>query len=172
MIIRQATTADLNTLVALAQRTIYDAFSPDKYPGNPVQAYIDEAVTAPVYAREFTDRRATFWLAETAEGEAIGFLKLRRHAPPRRLPIRNALEIVRIYLLDGHIGQGYGRQLVQHSIEYARRQGCAAVWLGVWEHNAPALVFYEKMGFTKFGWHAFLFGGERQRDFWLWKSVH
>lgn len=171
MTIRQATPADLDRLVSVARQSMYQAFSPEKYPGNPVQAYLDEAVTPAVYAREFTNRRATFWLAEEAQGEVIGFLKLHAHAPPRRLPVRNALEIVRIYLLDEHIGHGYGRQLMQHCLNYARQQGHKAVWLGVWEHNALALVFYEKLGFIRFGWHVFSFGGERQRDLWLWKAL-
>ncbi|MEZ0539928.1 GNAT family N-acetyltransferase [Fibrella arboris] len=171
MTIRQATLADLPTLVSVARQSLYDAFSPEKYPGNPIQQYLDEAVTAPIYAREFANKRATFWLAEDEQGKAIGFLKLHAHAPPRRMPVRNALEIVRIYLLDEYIGRGYGRQLMQHCLDYARQQGYQAVWLGVWEHNAPALVFYKKLGFTQFGWHVFWFAGERQRDFWLWKSL-
>ena len=171
MTIRQATLSDLDTLVSVARQSIYEAFSPKKYPGNPVQAYLDEAVTVTVYAREFTNRRATFWLAEDEQGNAIGFLKLHHHAPPKRMPIRNALEIVRIYLLDGYVGRGYGRQLMQHALDYARQQGHEAVWLGVWEHNTPALLFYGKMGFVNFGWHTFSFGGEQQRDRWLWRSV-
>ncbi|MEZ0484983.1 GNAT family N-acetyltransferase [Fibrella aquatica] len=171
MTIRQATLSDLETLVSVARKSIYDAFSPEKYPGNPVQQYLDEAVTIPHYQQEFTDRRATFWLAENEQGVAIGFLKLRHHAPPRRMPVRHALEIVRLYLLDDYTGRGYGRQLMQYALDYARQQGYQAVWLGVWEHNAPALVFYKKMGFTRFGWHVFTFGGERQRDLWLWKAL-
>ena len=171
MTIRQATPADLELLVSVARRSIYAAFSPEKYPGNPVQAYLDEAVTVPIYTQEFTNRRATFWLAENEQNEAIGFLKLHHHAPPSRMPIRNALEIVRLYLLDQYTGLGYGRQLMQHCLDYARQQGHQAVWLGVWEHNAPAIVFYQRMGFAPFGWHTFSFGGERQRDIWLWKQV-
>jgi GNAT superfamily N-acetyltransferase len=176
MTIRQATLADLDTLVSVARRSIYAAFSPEKYPGNPVQEYLDEAVTAAIYEKEFANRRASFWLAVDEQGEAIGFLKLHRHAPPRSMPApngrtRTALEIVRIYLLGDYIGRGYGRQLMQHCLDYARQQGLQSVWLGVWEHNAPALVFYQKMGFVPFGWHFFSFGGERQRDIWLWKQV-
>jgi diamine N-acetyltransferase len=171
MRIRPATAADLDTLVRVARQAIFEAFSPAKYPGNPVQAYLDACVTTEVYAHELTDKRATFWLAETDTGEAVGFLKLRRHAPPRRMPERNALEIVRIYLLEAHIGKGWGRQLLEHCLSYARQQKHRAVWLGVWEHNHTAQAFYEKMGFTSFGWHVFPFGGERQRDIWLWRLL-
>ncbi|MBO0929439.1 GNAT family N-acetyltransferase [Fibrella aquatilis] len=171
MTIRRATLADLLPLVALARRCYAEAFSQDKYPGNPIDGFIDEHVTTAVYAQEFADRRASFWLAENEAGEAMGFLKLRRHAPPRRLAERNALELVRIYLLEQHIGHGYGKQLMQFCLDYARSQGHKAVYLGVWEHNAVAQAFYRKQGFTPFGWHVFPFGGERQRDIWMSRAV-
>ena len=169
--IRQATPADLAQLVAVARQAIYDAFSPGKYPGNPVQTYLDEAVTPETYARDFANHRATFWLAERQDGEAMGFMRLIRHAPPRRMPVRNALEIERLYLLDRYVGRGYGGQLMTHCLNYAQAQGCRAVWLGVWEHNQPAQTFYRKMGFVPFSWHRFHFGGEAQRDIWLWREL-
>ena len=171
MIIRRATPADLELLVTLARGCYYEAFGPDRYPGNPIGAFMDEHVTVPVYAAEMTDRRSSFWLAESESGEAIGFLKLRRHAPPRRLQERNALELVRIYLLRRYTGQGYGQQLMQFCIDEARSLGCKAVYLGVWEHNLPALAFYHKQGFTPFGWHVFPFGGQRQRDIWMSRAL-
>ena len=171
MTIRRVTHADIEPLVALARRCYYEAFGPDNYPGNPVQPFIDENVTLAAYASELTNRRASFWLAENEAGEAMGFLKLHRHAPPRRLQARNALELVRIYLLKQHARQGYGHQLMQFCLDQARSQGCTAVYLGVWEHNAPALAFYQKLGFVPFGWHVFPFGGERQRDIWMSRAV-
>ncbi|MBO0936222.1 GNAT family N-acetyltransferase [Fibrella sp. HMF5335] len=171
MHIRRVTPDDLHPLVALARRCYYEAFSPETYPGNPIQAFIDENVTTAIYAQEMTDRRASFWLAENEAGEPMGFLKLRRHAPPRRLAERNALELVRIYLLRQYIGKGYGQQLMQFCLDQARAQGHKAVYLGVWEHNAPAIAFYRRQGFVPFGWHVFPFGGERQRDIWMSRAV-
>lgn len=170
MTIRPATTADLETLVAVARQAMYEAFSPVKYPGNPVESYLDEAVTYPHYQQSMQDKRTTFWLAEEG-GEAVGFLKLRRHAPPRRMAERNALEIVQIYLLERYVGRGWGRQLLEHALAYASAQGCRAVWLGVWEHNLSARAFYDRMGFTPCGWHVFPFAGEPQRDIWLQRPV-
>ena len=171
MIIRRVTHTDLEPLVSLARRCYYEAFGPDKYPGTPIQPFIDNSVTVTAYATELTDRRASFWLAENEAGEAMGFLKLHRHAPPRRLQERNALEIVRIYLLTHYAGQGYGHQLMQFCLDQARSQGCKVVYLGVWEHNTPALTFYRKQGFMPFGWHIFPIGGERQRDIWMSRTV-
>ena len=171
MTIRRATLTDLEPLVALARRCYAEAFGTEKYPDNPIEAFINDHVTLSTYTTEFADKRSSFWLAENEAGEAMGFLKLRRHAPPRRLSERNALEVVRIYLLEQHIGHGYGRQLMEFCLDYARSQGNKAVYLGVWEHNASAQVFYRKQGFVPFGWHVFPFGGERQRDIWMSRAV-
>ncbi len=38
------------------------------------------------------------------------------------------------------------------------------VWLGVWERNANAIAFYQKMGFAAMGRHAFRMGDELQSD--------
>lgn len=170
MTIRPATPADLTALVRVARQAIHEAFSPAKYPGNPVEAFLDEAVTYPQYAAAMQDKRTTFWLAEDG-GELVGFLKLRRHAPPRRMTERNALEIVQLYLIEQSTGRGWGRQLMTFALDYALSQGQRAVWLGVWEHNLSARAFYEKMGFTPFGWHVFPFGGELQRDIWMQRVI-
>ena len=43
-------------------------------------------------------------------------------------------------------GQRIGEQLFRFALEEAVRQGCADVTLNVWEGNAAARRFYEKMG--------------------------
>jgi GNAT superfamily N-acetyltransferase len=85
---------------------------------------------------------------------------------------RNAIEIQRIYLRQDQTGQGQGKYLMNYCLEWARGTGYGAVWLGVWERNKRALEFYRKMGFEQFGYHYFLFGSKRQRDFWLYKALY
>lgn len=60
---------------------------------------------------------------------------------------------------------------MNYCLDWARLAGHGAVWLGVWERNNRALTFYQRMGFTRFGYHYFQFGSERQRDFWLYKPL-
>lgn len=173
-LIRPATLSDAALLTTLAATTMREAFGPPHNPAELVDDYIRSAMTQPVLEAELADPQSTFFVAETEDGTPIGYAKLRRHRPPRQMPApyrQNAIEIQRIYLLQAQTGKGQGRQLMQHCLDYARNQGYKSVWLGVWEHNAPALVFYKKMGFIQCGWHTFLFGGERQRDFWFWKGV-
>lgn len=171
MLIRSATEADAAPLAALAATTLREAFGPPHNPAQLVDEYIQSAITLPILEAELTDRRSAFFLLEDTDQTLVGYAKLRRHAPPRRMTIRNAIEIQRIYLLQTQVGQGQGRLLMNHCLDWAQTEGYAAVWLGVWERNERALLFYRKMGFEPFGFHYFQFGSERQRDFWLQKRL-
>ncbi|GAB3691770.1 GNAT family N-acetyltransferase [Spirosoma flavus] len=171
MVISPATLADLSALTDLSATTMREAFGPPHNPIELVEEYIAKSLTEPALAQELADPRSAFFLARLPDGSPVGYAKLRRHAPPRRMPVRNAIEIQRIYLLQSQIGQGQGRQLMEHCLSWARNQKAAAVWLGVWERNKRALAFYEKMGFERFSYHYFQFGSERQRDFWLQKQL-
>jgi GNAT superfamily N-acetyltransferase len=46
-------------------------------------------------------------------------------------------------------GGGRGRALVEHVLDWARSQGMTRVTLLADRDNAPALAFYEKLGFEK-----------------------
>ncbi len=166
--------ADAAVLTQLAATTMREAFGPPHNPAELVEAYVESAITEPILAAELAEPRAQFFLLEADDQTPVGYAKLRRCLPPRRMPQphrTNAIEIQRIYLLPSQIGQGTGRRLMNHCLDWARQQGHAAVWLGVWERNERALTFYQTMGFERFGFHYFWFGPERQRDYWLMKLL-
>ena len=176
MTIRLATIADVNDLTDLSVTTMREAFGPPHNPMELVEEYIQSNLTVAALTDEITDPRATFFLTESPEGTPTGYAKLRQQAPPRQMPklVRQAgklIEIQRIYLRQTYVGQGQGRRLMEHCLMWAQDQGYSTVWLGVWERNTRALAFYETMGFTRFGFHYFQFGSERQRDFWLYKQL-
>ena len=47
-------------------------------------------------------------------------------------------------------GQGAGRALYEHILEYAREKGCYNVTLNVWSCNPGAMAFYEKLGLVPY----------------------
>jgi diamine N-acetyltransferase len=171
MKIRNATIADAEALTGLSATTMREAFGPPFNPMEWVDEYIEQAMTQPVIEQELADPRAVFFVMESDTGELVGYAKLRRKVPPRRMPERNALEIQRIYLLKNHIGGGRGKQLMNHCLAYGQTQGFRAVYLGVWERNQHAIDFYKRQGFKPFGWHGFQFGPDRQRDIWMGKEL-
>ena len=148
-----------------------EAFGPPHNPAELVDEYIASSITEQILKTELLDARSAFFLMVSPDGTPAGYAKVRKHAPPKRMKQRNAVEIQRIYLLQSQIGQGQGRMLLQQCLDWAKAQGYKAVWLGVWERNDRAIAFYEKMGFEPFGFHYFQFGSERQRDLWLQKQL-
>lgn len=48
-----------------------------------------------------------------------------------------------------HRGGGHGRRLVGHVLDWARAQGMERVTLLADQDNAPALAFYDRLGFEK-----------------------
>lgn len=176
MLIRPATVADAVLLTELSAVTIRQAFGPPYNPAPLVEEYIDQAFSVAQMTAELMDAGAAFFLLEQ-DRVVIGYAKMRRAKPLRQLPklyrqAGNAVEIQRIYLLAEYIGQGQGRLLMEHCLSWARQQQYRAVWLGVWERNERALSFYKKLGFEPIGFHYFMFGSERQRDFWLLKPLN
>lgn len=176
MILRSATLADLDALLMLSIQTMREAFGPPHNPVEVTEAYIAGAFTPDKLARDLADPRSTFVLVCTDAGEPIGYARLYRRRPPRRMPepfrrAGQAIEIERLYLSQSVIGQGQGRQLMNYCLDVARAEGYRAVWLGVWEHNHRGIRFYDRNGFVRFGWHYFQFGPERQRDFWMVRTL-
>mgnify|MGYP002777666694 CR=1 FL=1 len=171
VIIRIAGVDDVPALVGVSVQTLWEAFGPPLNLATNVEAYVSSAFTTERLGDELLDPAATFLLAETPEGQLVGYAKLRRHRPPRQLRGQHAVEIQRLYVLNERTGTGLGRLLMDRCCLLARQEGFEAIWLGVWERNARGIRFYEKMGFQRVGWHYFQFGSERQRDYWMSKSI-
>ena len=54
-----------------------------------------------------------------------------------------------VWVSQEHWFAGLGRQLVQHAFDIALKRQCHSVWLDT--SNRRARIFYEAMGFTRFG---------------------
>ena len=73
-------------------------------------------------------------------------------------------ELNRMYVLDAWHGRGVAQQIMSKVLDFLANKGRDVVWLGVWEHNAKAIRFYRKYGFSEVGEHAFYLGEDLQRD--------
>lgn len=81
----------------------------------------------------------TSWLAETVDGNPVGFLAA--------LPEDSVLHIFETSVHYDHQKQGIGQALLAHAEEHARSRGLSELTLTTFRHvpwNAP---FYEKLGF-------------------------
>ena len=67
---------------------------------------------------------------------------------------------------DSKRGKGYGKQMLRHAIDYARRElGARKITLGVFCDNLPALECYKSVGFLITGANTFSIDGEEWEAF-------
>ncbi|MFM2250568.1 MAG: hypothetical protein RLZZ358_1495 [Bacteroidota bacterium] len=162
--LRKANLSDLTELLALARTSFVQAFTAGNKPEN-VQAYLAEAFTEDKLTKEIQETASTFIVASLA-GKLVGYTKLNLAAAQADVQDPASVEVSRLYTLEEVWGTGLGQVLLDAAIDFGRQEGKTWLWLGVWEHNARAIRFYEKNGLRIFGSHPFPFGDEIQTD-WL-----
>lgn len=169
MTIKQCTAADIEQLMQICRRTFSETFSSQNTAEN-MQRYLDETYSAQRLAEELSCADSFTYIAY--EGEiAVGYIKLNRGSAQTEAGFDNSLEIQRIYLISDVKGRGFGRQLAEFAQSKARQLGLDYIWLGVWEHNLPAIGFYERLGFRRFSQHTFVLGEDKQTDILMRKSL-
>ena len=161
--IRKAIPSDLADLLHMARTAFLQAFTAGNKPEN-ITAYLNEAFTLAQFEKELQNRASIFFVAEL-EGEIIAYTKVNQVPAQTDIHDPESLEIARLYVLEEHLGSGLGKKLLDTAIEFAKQNKKKYLWLGVWEHNARAIRFYEKNGLRIFGSHPFPFGDEVQTDF-------
>jgi ribosomal protein S18 acetylase RimI-like enzyme len=160
--IRQCSPRDAPILVDLGRTTFWAAYG-DLMDHDQLDSYINRAFTLDRIEDELKDPHSTFFLAEI-NGSPIGYAKLRAESQPDFLIHANPVELERIYAEPNYIGRGIGRILMKSVLEKARSDQRGSIWLGVWQHNARAIRFYEKWGFKRVGEQTFTVGTDVQRD--------
>ena len=162
--LRKANLSDLPELLVLARTSFVQAFTAGNKPEN-VQAYLAEAFNVAQLTIEMENPASTFIVA-SLDGELVGYTKLNLSAAQADVKDPASVEVARLYTLEKVWGTGLGQLLLDAAIDFGRQEGKTWLWLGVWEHNARAIRFYEKNGLRIFGSHPFPFGDEIQND-WL-----
>ncbi len=160
--IRRAQKSDLETVAELSRLSFKAAFAAVNTPED-MASYLQQAFAPEVIAGEFSDLNGCFILAECGQ-ELAGYAKLRRDSQEVCISATQTIELERLYTVTELIGRGVGAKLMQEAIRIAREEHCESIWLGVWEHNADAIRFYQRQGFLDVGSHAFILGEDRQID--------
>ena len=160
---KKCTLGDLESLQTLCVQTFTDTYKTQNTPEN-FQAYISKAFNREQLRNELSHPQSLFYFF-LLNHQVIGYLKFNELEAQTEKGYDDALEIERIYLLKSAQGQGYGRLMIQKSIEVATSLQKKRIWLGVWEKNSNAIAFYQRMGFTITDTHEFILGDDRQKDF-------
>ena len=72
--------------------------------------------------------------------KAIGFIAI------KKLEIPSTIKLNKIYILRSNQGKGYGKLLIDFTIDLCKNIGADLLQLNV-NRNNPALSFYQKLGF-------------------------
>lgn len=162
IMIRVATVADAALLARLAETTFTDTFAADNTAAD-MTAYVAATFGVRMQRAELADERHIVLFAERAN-EVVGYAMLREGVAPAGVPGFDPIEIARLYATQRQVGSGVGAALMQQCLELAATRGHDTIWLGVWEHNARAIVFYGRWGFEDVGSQTFMLGRDRQID--------
>lgn len=169
--IRKAEEKDASLLSKIAKQAFYEAFADDpRNSPDDMKIYTEKAFSLEQISKELQDKSIFYFVAET-DNEAIGYAKLKPMSRIDCVIAEKPIELCRLYLLKRYIGRGIGKILMNHCLEFARRNGHDVIWLGVWEYNFLAQRFYEKLGFKRTGEHIFQLGNDHQIDWIMQKKL-
>lgn len=142
VVIRKVLPEEVAELKVISEDTFRETFAHDNTEAQ-LQGYFDTALSEEVLLDEITHEESRYFFI-LVDGEKAGFLKT-------------------------NVGSAQTEQLFEFALQEARDLGCDWAWLGGWERNFKAQIFYDKYGFEKFAEHNFLVGdGKVDRD-WLFK---
>lgn len=161
-LVRYATATDaaaLSHLGAETFRATYGELNPDGV----VEAYIADHYSTAIQLAELQDARLTYLVAE-ADAHLAGFALLRTDQMHSDVEGTSPIRLARIYVDSPYLGRGLGSLLMQRCIDECRMRNRDVLWLGVWEQNPRAIVFYERWGFRPVGADVFDVGGDQQQD--------
>jgi len=128
-----------------------------------MEAYASNAFTLQRLEQELNNPDSAFYFA-LYDKQVAGYIKLNRNTAQTEFADTDALEVERIYVLSEYQGKQIGRHLLKFAIQTAIEAKLSYIWLGVWEHNAGAIRFYEGNGFKQFSSHPFMLGNDKQTD--------
>jgi ribosomal protein S18 acetylase RimI-like enzyme len=132
--------------------------------------YIKRAFTVEKLLSELQNDISFFYFIMAKEN-IIGYLKLNIEDSQTEKHCEDSLEVERIYLDVNYKRKGIGSKMIQFVKDKAKQYSKSKIWLGVWEKNPSAILFYQNQGFVNSGSHIFKFGDEDQIDIIFEQSI-
>lgn len=134
--------------------------------------FIDRCFNEEVISKEL-ENPDDFYYISFVDGFAAGYMRLKEDN--KDYPFDKsykALQLKRIYILKEYQDKKIGAALMKAALELAAEKDYEILWLGVWEHNKKAKIFYEKWGFEDPDIpYSFQVGNTTHTDYWLIKFI-
>ena len=159
----RAAPGDGARVAALGARLFVQAYDGLMDPAD-IATYLDVTYGEAQQECELRDPRTAIWLAEGGR-EPRGFAMLRR-GTPGSVSGDDAAELARLYVDREWQGHRLGAALFAACVSEARAWNAGRLWLSVWQENARAIAFYQRLGLRIVGEQDFVVGSDRQRD-WI-----
>lgn len=154
--------SELIALQAISRKTFEEAFSADNSEED-MSLYLTDSLSIEQLQKEFDKQHSAFYFAKV-EDEIAAYLKVNYYQEMVEGIDYKALEIERIYVLKKFQGNKIGQLLFNKALELGKSFGANKLWLGVWEKNYKAIVFYEKNGMLAYDRKKFVLGTDIQTD--------
>ncbi|CAM4214918.1 GNAT family N-acetyltransferase [Saccharibacillus endophyticus] len=167
--IRKCDIQDLKTLRDIGIETFNDTFAAQNKPEN-MRAYLAKAFDEKKLQQELNTPNSSFFFI-SHNNQLAGFLKVNVGTAQSEPMGDNSLEVERIYVRRSFKRMGLGKKLMNYAFELAEQQHKTKIWLGVWEKNTSAVLFYEQQGFVLTDKHSFWMGDDEQIDWIMTKSL-
>ncbi len=165
--LKLVTPSDVDELLFVSRKTLYDAFAHRNNPDD-FEAYTSVAFTREKLLSEIETPNSFFYFAQL-DGDTVGYIKLNYADAQVEFQDPKAVEINRLYVLEGQQGKQIGKQMMAFATKMALEKKLHYIWLGTWEKNHDAIRFYEREGFKIFSSYDFWVGNDKQLD-WLLKK--
>ena len=160
---RLAIGEDAERLSRLGAETFTESFG-HLYDPKDLAAFLKENHSIEDYACVLADPKWRAWIAETPEGEAIGYATV----CPCNLPApdlsENAGELKRFYFRKTHQGGGLGSKMLEEIFRWADRT-FDQFYVSVWSGNDGGIRLYERFGFVKVHEYHFMVGEQADLEF-------
>lgn len=143
MIIRRASKTDIEAIIKLLCQVldIHNKGRPDIFKANS-RKYNDNELKEII----FNEAKPIFVAEEDGEVFGYCFCVITEMKNDNILKDIKSLYIDDLCVDEKARGKGVGKSLYEYVREYAKKEGCYNITLNVWECNASAKAFYEKMG--------------------------
>ena len=168
--IKKVTEKELAEIKEISIKTFCETFAKDNTPED-TQKYIDTNFTNEQMLKEINTKGSLFFIAYL-NNKPVAYLKINTGDAQTEKQGNDSMEIQRIYVLSECKGKRIGSLLMKIAEEEAVKAKCKRIWLGVWEHNNGAIIFYEKKGYKRFSEHVFMFGNDPQTDYLMEKFLY
>ncbi len=170
--IRRAVKDDARLLSEISGITFLDTFK-GTCTDEDMKGFIETYFNVGQVYRELEDENDFYFIGFVGD-ETAGYIRMKEEK--NEVPTINkykGIELKRIYVLGKYQSQKIGAKLMMFVLDFAAEKNYDLVWLGVWEHNEKAKLFYERFGFQDSGTtHPFPIGNTPQTDRWYYKLIN